>query len=86
MPWLAIIEMLLPMLLKLLEDCPEDRAVALLKRRGWFVRMRINQGLQDCLPELCDAALDRLASMNDDDFRELVQAAASAKEARNLPQ
>lgn len=83
MEWLKIVELLLPILLKVIEDCPEERAVRMMRRGGFFARMRINSALQECLPDLTDAALSRLGELSEAELTDLYAAAVAAKAERS---
>lgn len=81
--WLEIVEMLLPILLKILEDSPEDQAVGHMKRRGLFFRLRLANAMRaEVLPKLMEAVDTRLSEMSDSELQELVVEAKAAKAAR----
>lgn len=81
--WLQIIEMLLPILLKIIEDSPDDQALAHMKRRGLFFRLRVANALRgEVVPRLMEALEQKLASMSDDEMQEVISMAKAAKEQR----
>ena len=76
-----LIEVLLPILLELLEDSPEQEALANMKNPGLYVRLRIKSKLRGLTDVLADAAVEKLKSLTDEERLELLKMSKVKKAA-----